>query len=312
MNLSHGGHLTHGSPVNASGILYEAVPTGSGRIRTGASTTTPSGTRPGSVQPKMIVAGASAYPRIIDFEAFGHRPGGGAVLLVDMAHIAGLVAAGVHPSPMPHADVVTTTTHKTLRGPGAGSSSAGGARQGHGQGGLPRHPGRAPHAHHRCQGGGLPEALRPGSGYAEQVVANARALGEGLMERGFKLVSGGTDNHLILVDLRDRGELTGKEAEHALEAAGITVNKNTVPGEPRSPFVTSGLRIGTPALTTRGMGRRRWSRSPDGSPRSWRPRVEERSGTGCGAEVTELADASPSTPTSWGHDGRGGRGMVGG
>jgi glycine hydroxymethyltransferase len=255
MDLSHGGHLTHGSPVNASGILYEAHHYGvreeDGRIDYDALRA-----QARELQPKMIVAGASAYPRTLDFQAFGeiaHEVG--AILLVDMAHIAGLVAAGVHPSPIPHADVVTTTTHKTLRGPRGGIILSRGEHQKAVDKAV--FPG--------TQGGPLmhiiaakavafTEALRPEfKGYAEQVVANAEALGEGLMERGFSLVSGGTDNHLILVDLRDRGELTGKDAEHALEAARITVNKNTVPGEPRSPFVTSGLRIGTPALTTRGM-----------------------------------------------------------
>jgi len=255
MNLSHGGHLTHGSHVNASGILYEAHAYGVGEddglidydaLRTQAR----------ELRPAMIIAGASAYPRVIDFEAFGDIAREvGAVLLVDMAHIAGLVAAGVHPSPVPHADVVTTTTHKTLRGPRGGIILC---RDEHAkavdkavfpgtQGGPLMHIIAAKAVAFR-------EALDPSfEGYARQIVANARALGEGMMEAGFSLVSGGTDNHLILVDLRDRGELTGKAAEHALEAAGITVNKNTVPGEPRSPFVTSGLRIGTPALTSRGM-----------------------------------------------------------
>jgi glycine hydroxymethyltransferase len=255
MNLSHGGHLTHGSHVNASGILYEAHAYGVGEddglidyetLRTQAR----------ELRPAMIIAGASAYPRVIDFEAFGEIAREvGAVLLVDMAHIAGLVAAGVHPSPVPHADVVTTTTHKTLRGPRGGIILC---REEHAkaldkavfpgtQGGPLMHIIAAKAVAFR-------EALDPSfEGYARQIVANARALGDGMMEAGFSLVSGGTDNHLILVDLRDRGELTGKAAEHALEAAGITVNKNTVPGEPRSPFVTSGLRIGTPALTSRGM-----------------------------------------------------------
>ncbi|TVP50586.1 MAG: serine hydroxymethyltransferase [Gemmatimonadales bacterium] len=255
MNLSHGGHLTHGSRVNASGILYEAHAYGVGEddglidydaLRAQAR----------ELRPAMIIAGASAYPRVIDFEAFGEIAREvGAVLLVDMAHIAGLVAAGVHPSPVPHADVVTTTTHKTLRGPRGGiilsteehAKAVDKAVFPGTQGGPLMHIIAAKAVAFR-------EALDPSfKGYSRQTVANARALGEGMMEAGFSLVSGGTDNHLILVDLRDRGELTGKAAEHALEAAGITVNKNTVPGEPRSPFVTSGLRIGTPALTSRGM-----------------------------------------------------------
>lgn len=256
MDLSHGGHLTHGSRVNASGILYEAhfygVRESDGRLDMDEVRS-----RAREVQPRLLVAGASAYARTLDFAAFGEIAREvGALLLVDMAHIAGLVAAGVHPSPVPHADFVTTTTHKTLRGPRGGIILC---REEHAKAvDKAVFPG--------TQGGPLmhiiaakavafQEALQPGFGdYARAVVANARALGEGLMARGFTLVSGGTDNHLVLVDLRDRGELTGKAGEEALEAAGITVNKNTVPGEPRSPFVTSGLRIGTPALTSRGMG----------------------------------------------------------
>jgi len=255
MNLNHGGHLTHGSPVNASGILYQfsayGVRESDGRIDYDQVRDLAR-----SVRPRMIVAGASAYPRILDFQVFGEIAREvGALLLVDMAHIAGLVAAGVHPSPVPHADVVTSTTHKTLRGPRGGIILS---KEEH-QKAVDKSvfPG--------TQGGPLmhviagkavafKEALQPSfTEYARQVVANARALGDRIQERGFQLVSGGTDNHLILLDLRDRGELTGKEGEHALEEAGITVNKNTVPGEPRSPFVTSGLRIGTPALTSRGM-----------------------------------------------------------
>ncbi len=255
MNLSHGGHLTHGSPVNASGLLYKigsyGVDEETGRLDYDAVRKTALDFRP-----KMIVAGASAYPRTIDFEAFGEIAREvGALLLVDMAHIAGLVASGVHPSPVPHADVVTTTTHKTLRGPRGGMILC---REEHArtvdkavfpgmQGGPLMHVIAA-------KAVAFGEALRPEfREYSHQVVRNARVLGETLVANGFSLGSGGTDNHLLLVDLRDRGELTGKAAEHALEASGITVNKNTVPGDPRSPFVTSGLRLGTPALTTRGM-----------------------------------------------------------
>jgi glycine hydroxymethyltransferase len=208
-------------------------------------------------RPKLIIAGASAYPRTIDFQTFGEIAREvGAVLMVDMAHIAGLVAAGIHPSPVPHADVVTTTTHKTLRGPRGGMILC---QERHAkaidktvfpglQGGPLMHVIAA-------KAVALKEALEPEfAAYARQIVKNASALASGLMERGFHLVSGGTDNHLLLVDLRkSHGELTGKDAEAALEHAGMTVNKNTVPGETRSPFVTSGLRIGTPALTTRGM-----------------------------------------------------------
>ena len=256
MSLSHGGHLTHGSPVNFSGSLFEVASYGvgdsDGRIDYDAL-------RDQAIaeKPKLIIAGASAYPRTIDFEAFSDiAKEVGALLMVDMAHIAGLVATGTHPSPMPYADVVTTTTHKTLRGPRGGLILC---KEEH-QKAIDKavFPG--------TQGGPLmhviaakavafKEALQPTfKGYTEQVVANAAALAEGLMSRGLKLVSDGTDNHLLLADLRPtHPDLSGKDAEHALEEAGMTVNKNTVPGETRSPFVTSGLRIGTPALTTRGM-----------------------------------------------------------
>ena len=256
MNLSHGGHLTHGSPVNFSGRLFRVVSYGVGE-KDGLIDYDAVREQARAEKPKMIVAGASAYPRVIDFQAFGEIAREvGARLLVDMAHIAGLVATGHHPSPVPHADVVTTTTHKTLRGP---------------RGGLILCPEEHAKAIDKTvfpfmQGGPLMhviaakavafhEALQPSfKDYSAQVIANAQALGGALRERGLHLVSGGTDNHLMLVDLRpSHAELTGKDAEAALESAGITVNKNTVPGETRSPFVTSGLRIGTPALTSRGM-----------------------------------------------------------
>lgn len=254
MNLTHGGHLTHGSPVNFSGRFFRVVPYGvreaDGRIDYEALRELAHRERP-----KMIIAGASAYPRIIDFEAMAAVAREvEAIFLVDMAHIAGLVAAGVHPSPIPHADVVTTTTHKTLRGPRGGMILC---RAVHGkaidktvfpgmQGGPLMHVIAA-------KAVALKEAMTPEfRAYAQQIVANAQALAERLLEHGFDLVSGGTDNHLLLVDLRNR-DITGKDAEAALERAGITVNKNTVPGETRSPFVTSGLRIGTPAVTTRGL-----------------------------------------------------------
>lgn len=256
MDLSNGGHLTHGSPVNFSGRLFDVVSYGI-RDSDGTLDYDQVRDRARTEKPKMIVAGASAYPRTIDFEAFGAiAKEVGARLLVDMAHIAGLVATGHHPSPVPHADVVTTTTHKTLRGPRGGMILC-----------------RAEHSKEIdksvfpfMQGGPLmhviaakavafKEVLDPAfSDYSAQVIANARALADSLLERGFDLVSGGTDNHLVLVDLRgSHDDLSGKDAEQALEAAGITVNKNTVVGETRSPFVTSGLRIGTPALTSRGM-----------------------------------------------------------
>lgn len=255
MNLSHGGHLTHGSPVNFSGRFYDVTAYGvneaDGRIDYDQVRDAARRTRP-----KLIVAGASAYPRTIDFRAFGEIAREvGAVLMVDMAHVAGLVASGQHPSPVPHADVVTTTTHKTLRGPRGGLVLCRGT-----------HAKLVDKMVFPCvQGGPLvhviaSKAVALGEAlsldfreYGRRVVENARVLADTLVERGLRLVSGGTDTHLLLVDLTGR-DLTGKDAEEALERSGITVNKNTVPGETRSPFVTSGLRIGTPALTTRGMG----------------------------------------------------------
>ncbi|MAV92412.1 MAG: serine hydroxymethyltransferase [Bdellovibrionaceae bacterium] len=254
MDLSHGGHLTHGSPVNFSGLLFEATSYGldpeTGRlnynqIREAAK----------KEQPKLLIAGYSAYPRVLDFEAFRSIADEvGATLLVDMAHFAGLVAAGVHPNPVPFADFVTTTTHKTLRGPRGGLILCSEERAKALNSKI--FPG--------IQGGPLEhvigakavafgEALKSEfKTYSQQVVVNAKALAETLLEQGFELVTGGTDNHLLLIDLSNQ-DLTGKDAEKALDHAGITVNKNTVPNEKRSPFVTSGIRIGTPALTTRGM-----------------------------------------------------------
>ncbi|MEN8373901.1 MAG: serine hydroxymethyltransferase [Gemmatimonadota bacterium] len=255
MDLSHGGHLTHGSPVNFSGQLYRSAAYGVDestglidydRVRELAL----------AERPRAIVAGASAYPRTIDFEAFAEIAREvEAVLIVDMAHIAGLIAGGAHPSPVPHADLVTSTTHKTLRGPRGGfvlsteewAKPVNKAVFPGMQGGPLMHIIAA-------KAVGFREALSEEfSAYAHAVVGNAKALAEGLLARGQALVSGGTDNHLLLLDL-SAGELTGKDAEAALERAGITTNKNTVPGERRSPFVTSGIRIGTAALTTRGMG----------------------------------------------------------
>ena len=255
MNLSHGGHLTHGSPVNFSGRIYRAVAYGvgdDGRIDYGQ-------VREQALKhrPKVIVAGASAYARVIDFATFAEIAREvEARLIVDMAHIAGLVAGGAHPSPVPHADIVTSTTHKTLRGPRSGFvvcradlAKAIDKQVFPGmQGGPLMHIIAAKAVAFR-------EALAPEFRvYAQQVVRNAQALAESLMSNGFDLVSGGTDNHLVLLDLRSKGELTGKLAEESLERARITCNKNTVPGEQRSPFVTSGVRLGTAALTTRGMG----------------------------------------------------------
>ena len=296
MDLSNGGHLTHGSPVNFSGILYRAVSykvNEEGLIDYEAMEALAREHRP-----KMIIAGYSAYSRVIDFARFAAVAREvGAIFMVDMAHFAGLVAGGAYPSPVPHADVVTTTTHKTLRGPRAGLILC-----------------KAVHAKAidkavfpGLQGGplehviaakavALKEALDPSfRQYAAQVVANARELASSLVARGFQVVSGGTDNHLMLVDLRNKG-LTGKVAEQALDRAGITVNKNTVPKETQSPFVTSGIRIGTAAVTTRGMKQAEMRRiaelidttlqAPDDTTVTERVR----------AEVRDLAGAFPLYP----------------
>ncbi|RJP80197.1 MAG: serine hydroxymethyltransferase [Candidatus Zixiibacteriota bacterium] len=268
MNLSHGGHLTHGSPVNFSGRLYKIIPYGVGE-KTGTIDFDQVRQLAHEHKPKMIMTGASAYPRIIDFARFRQIADEvGAYLVADIAHIAGMVATDLHPSPIPHCHMVTTTTHKTLRGPRGGaimSDFEGGEIL---LSGMPK-PKTLTEAVDSLtfpgiQGGPLmhviaakavafKEALQPEyTAYCEQILKNAQALAETLAGEGFNLVSGGTDNHLMLVDLRNM-DITGKDAEAALEKAGITVNKNTVPFETRSPFVTSGIRIGTPALTTRGM-----------------------------------------------------------
>ena len=255
MNLDHGGHLTHGSPVNVSGKYFHIVPYGVNedgfidydKLREIAL----------ECKPKMIIAGASAYARTIDFKKFREVADEvGAVLMVDMAHIAGLVAAGLHPSPIPYADVVTTTTHKTLRGPRGGlilCNKEAAEKYNFNKAVFPG-----------TQGGPLmhviaakavcfKEALTDDfKEYQKQIIKNAQALCKGLQSRGVKIISGGTDNHLMLVDLRDE-EVTGKELERRLDEAHITCNKNTIPNDPRSPFVTSGVRLGTPAVTTRGM-----------------------------------------------------------
>ena len=296
MSLSHGGHLTHGSPVNFSGRLFDVAAYGvreeDGRIDYDALRDLALAERP-----KMIIAGASAYPRVLDFETFAAVAREvDATFVVDMAHIAGLVATGHHPSPIPHADVVTTTTHKTLRGP---------------RGGLILCPEEHAKAIDKSvfpfmQGGPLMhviaakavaflEALQPEfTDYAGQIVANAKALGEGLVERGFNLVSGGTDNHVLLVDLRNsHDDLTGKAAEEALESAGMTVNKNTIPGETRSPFVTSGLRIGTPALTSRGMKEAEMARVAGWIDQILQAPSDQALLGSVKAEVKELSDAFP-------------------
>ena len=255
MNLDHGGHLTHGSPVNMSGKYFEITPYGVNEegvidydnVREIAL----------RERPKLIVAGASAYARTIDFKKFREiADEAGAYLMVDMAHIAGLVAAGLHPSPIPYAHVTTTTTHKTLRGPRGGMILCNQEAADKFNFNKAVFPG--------IQGGPLEhviagkavcfkEALQPEfKEYQKQILKNAQALCKGLQSRGVKIISGGTDNHLMLVDLRDE-EVTGKELERRLDEAHITCNKNTIPNDPRSPFVTSGVRLGTPAVTTRGM-----------------------------------------------------------
>ncbi|RAU91521.1 serine hydroxymethyltransferase [Paenibacillus sp. YN15] len=254
MNLAHGGHLTHGNPANASGILYNFVAYGVDEnthridydeVRKAAF----------KHRPRLIVAGASAYPRTIDFEAFAQIADDvGALFMVDMAHIAGLVAAGLHPNPVPHAQFVTTTTHKTLRGPRGGmiltrkawAKEIDKAVFPGTQGGPLMHIIAA-------KAVSFGEALQPEfKTYAQQVIKNAQVLAEALMAEGFNIVSGGTDNHLMLVDVRS-ANLTGKVAQHLLDEVGVTCNKNAIPFDPTSPFVTSGIRLGTPAVTTRGM-----------------------------------------------------------
>lgn len=261
MSLPHGGHLSHGASVNHSGVIWQPVHYGV-EPATGLIDYERLRIQARAEMPKMIVAGGSAYARIIDFAAFRSIADEvGAIFLVDMAHFAGLVAGGAHPSPVPHAQVVTSTTHKTLRGPRGGLilSDAGRAKA------IDRSvfPG--------TQGGPLmhviaAKAVAFGEAatddfkrYAHQVVSNARTMAAALLGRGFHIISGGTDTHLMLVDLRPKG-ITGKEAEKLLDRAGITVNKNTIPDDPQSPFVTSGIRLGTPAVTTRGMTEREMDR----------------------------------------------------
>ena len=254
MSLAHGGHLTHGSPVNMSGKYFNFVSYGLGDDETIDYNKVEEMAK--ANKPKLIVAGASAYPRIIDFPRLAEIAHGvGALLMVDMAHIAGLVAAGVHPSPVPYADITTTTTHKTLRGPRGGliltndeelAKKINKAIFPGIQGGPLMHVIAAKAV---CFGEALSDDFKD---YGKRVVANAQALAKGLLDRGFDLVSGGTDNHLMLVDLRPFG-LTGKEFEHRLDEVYITVNKNAIPNDPEKPFVTSGVRVGTPAVTTRGL-----------------------------------------------------------
>jgi glycine hydroxymethyltransferase len=298
MDLSNGGHLTHGSPVNFSGMLFRAI--SYGVTDDGFLDYDDMRRKAREHRPRLVLAGYSAYSRVIDFAAFADIAKEiGALFMVDMAHFAGLVAAGVYPSPVPHADVVTTTTHKTLRGPRGGLILC-----------------RAEHAKAidksvfpGAQGGPLEhviaakavcfkEALEPSfRRYSAQVVANAKALAAALVERGFHIVSGGTDNHLMLVDLRNKG-LTGKIAQSTLDQAGITVNKNTVPKETQSPFVTSGIRIGTPAVTTRGMREGEMGRIADLIDRVLRAVDDQNILNNVRSEVRELATAFPLYPVA--------------
>jgi glycine hydroxymethyltransferase len=297
MNLAHGGHLSMGSPVNFSGILYRVIPYGvSEKTETIDYEEVAKLAR--EHRPKLIIAGASAYPRIIDYAKFRQIADDvGALFMVDMAHVAGLVAAGLHPSPVPHADFVTTTTHKTLRGPRGGMVLC-----------------RAAHAKTidsklfpGIQGGPLMHviaakavALKEALGddfkaYQQQIVKNARTLAQVLMAKGFRLTSGGTDNHLMLMDLR-HSELTGKVAQEALDKARITVNKNAVPFDTRSPFVTSGIRIGTPAVTSRGMKEREMESIGDFIVGALKHVGDETVLRSIGAEVGELCKKFPVYP----------------
>ena len=297
MNLAHGGHLSMGSPVNFSGMLYRVIPYGvSEQTETIDYDELERWAK--EQRPKLIVAGASAYPRIIDYARFRKIADEiGALFMVDMAHIAGLVAAGLHPSPVPYADFVTTTTHKTLRGPRGGMVLC-----------------RAEHAKTidskvfpGMQGGplmhviaakavALKEALSPEfKSYQQQIVTNARVLAQALMSQGFRLTSGGTDNHLMLVDLR-KSELTGKVAQETLDRARITVNKNAVPFDTRSPFVTSGIRIGTPAVTTRGMKEKEMEQIGDFIGRALNHVTDEQVLQTIAGEVGELCRKFPVYP----------------
>ena len=291
--LPHGGHLTHGSPVNFSGSLFRAVPYGV-REETGRIDYDEVRVIAQAERPRLLIAGGSAYARVIDFAAMQSIADEiGATFLVDMSHFAGLVAGGVHPSPVPHAHIVTTTTHKTLRGPRGGMilcradlAKAVDKQVFPGtQGGPLEHVIAA-------KAVALAEAATPAfKAYAAQVVKNAQALAAALVARGYAIVSGGTDTHLMLVDLRPR-DLTGKEAEHLLDRAGITVNKNTIPGDPQSPFVTSGIRLGTPALTTRGFAEPEMGRVAELIDEVL-TRKDEATVTRVKGDVRALADAFP-------------------
>ena len=294
MNLSHGGHLTHGSPVNFSGKFFRVVPYG---VRESDQRIDYEEVAALARQhrPKMIVAGHSAYPRQIDSAPFRRIADEiGAMVMVDIAHFAGLVAAGLHPSPIPYAELVTTTTHKTLRGPRGGmimcrrdlAKSVDSSVFPGNQGGPLMHVIAA-------KAVALKEALSPEfKTYQQQILTNAKALAAGLLKRGFRLVSGGTDNHLMLLDLRET-ELTGKVAQETLDCARITVNKNAVPFDPRSPFVTSGVRLGTPAVTSRGMKENEMELIADLITRALQKVGDEKGLAAIGAEVRDLCEKFP-------------------
>ena len=297
MNLTDGGHLTHGSPVNFSGKLYNVIPYG---VRKDTETIDFDQVRELAKKhhPKLIVCGASAYPRVIDASKFREiADETGALVMFDIAHIAGLVAAGAHPNPVPYCDFVTTTTHKTLRGPRGGmilcrecfAKKVDSAIFPGMQGGPLMHVIAA-------KAVAFAEALKPEfKDYQHQVVANCKRLAEKVMERGFRLVSGGTDNHLILVDLTSKG-VTGKDVQIALDRAGITVNKNTIPFETLSPFVTSGVRIGTAAVTTRGFGAEEMDRIADWIDRVVTHIADEAEIKKVRAEISELCASKPLYP----------------
>ena len=300
MDLSNGGHLTHGSPANYSGKLFNVVSYGL-NPETERIDYDDVAAKVEANKPKLIIAGASAYPRVIDFQKFAQiAHDNGAALMVDMAHIAGLVATGAHPSPMPYADVVTTTTHKTLRGTRGGLILWNDEE-------LTRHMNSA--VFPGSQGGPLEhviagkavafgEALQPEfATYIQNVCINAKALGRGMEAKGLRLVTGGTDNHLLLVDLTTAGEdVTGKMAEHTLDEVGITVNKNTIPGEKRSPFVTSGIRVGSAAMTTRGFGEDEAERIGELIGQTVTHLDDEAAIAAVKAEVAELLSAHPLYP----------------
>jgi glycine hydroxymethyltransferase len=297
MDLAHGGHLTHGSPVNFSGQLFNFISYGVDK-ETGAINMEDVERVAHEHRPRMIVAGASAYPRLIDFEAFREIADQvDALFMVDMAHIAGLVAAGVHPSPVPYADYVTTTTHKTMRGPRGGLILA---KEEYGKSLNSKiFPG--------IQGGPLMHVIaakavsfkeamsREFVLYQQQVVKNSQALGAALIGYGFRLVSGGSDNHLLLVDLNNK-DITGKEAEEVLESAGLTVNKNAVPFDTQSRFVTGGIRIGTPAVTSRGLKEREMKQIAEWMNRAIVNRGDEQEIRKIRAEVRELCERFPIYP----------------